>query len=102
MDKQVKKALLTAIGIASIAREKAEKIAKEAVKAGLLSRKEGTKLVQGFLKKAESESVRVHKILTKQVAQAGKKAEKRGKKVLKKAYKTAKKRGKKVMRSLTR
>ena len=102
MDKEVKKALLTAIGVASIAREKAEKIAKDVVKTGILSKKETKRLVEGFLKKAESESVRIHKILKSQVGSVAAKAQKRGKKIIKKAAKKYNKKGKKILRKLSR
>ena len=63
----VKKALntgfLLSIGIASIAKENAEKIARELVNKGRLNEKQGRKLVNDLVRKSKKERDRVRKLL---------------------------------------
>ena len=102
MDKQIKKVLLTAIGAACIAREKAETIAKEVVNQGLISKNEAKKLVGSFLHKAEMESRKLHSLLKSQVGKATKAAHQRGSAAVKRAVAKANKQGKKILRKLSR
>ncbi|MBI2507358.1 hypothetical protein HYV89_00205 [Candidatus Woesearchaeota archaeon] len=63
----VKKALntgfLLSVGIASIAKENAEKIARELVRKGRLNEKEGRKLVSDLIKKSKKEKDRMKRLL---------------------------------------
>lgn len=49
----IKKTMLTGIGLAAITKDKAEELAKELIKKGELSEKEGKELVDELLKKSE-------------------------------------------------
>jgi len=63
----VRKALntgfLLSVGIASIAKENAEKISRELVKKGRLNEKQGRKLVNDLIKRSRQERERVKKLL---------------------------------------
>ncbi len=54
---------LLSVGIASIAKENAEKIARELVNKGRLNEKQGRKLVSDLVKKSRKERDRVKKLL---------------------------------------
>ena len=49
----IKKTMLTGVGLASLTKDKVEKLAKELAKKGKLSEKEGKKLVEDLSKKSE-------------------------------------------------
>ncbi len=54
---------LLSVGIASIAKENAEKIIKEMVRKGRLNEKQGRKLVSDLIKRSKKERERVRKLL---------------------------------------
>src|SRR3989338_8664168 len=113
MEDKLKKSLLTAIGAASIAAGKANKVIGELAKKGLISTKESRALAGKLIKEAEIAGKRVEKIfsaeLKKQVRKAkpiiskGKKAAKEAisatKKTIKEAQRTAEKRGKSIVKA---
>ncbi|MBW1775327.1 MAG: polyhydroxyalkanoate synthesis regulator [Deltaproteobacteria bacterium] len=49
----IKKTMLTGVGLASLTKDKVEKLAKELAKKGKLSEEEGKKLVEDLSKKSE-------------------------------------------------
>jgi polyhydroxyalkanoate synthesis regulator phasin len=49
----IKKTMFTGVGLAGLTKDKVEKLAKELAKKGKLSEKEGKKLLDDLLKKAE-------------------------------------------------
>ncbi len=108
----IKKGLLTAIGTASIAAKKADKIMKGISKKGLISTKDARGLVKKLIKEAEREKKRVQCIIseelkkqikkTKPIVGKGKKAVSRVSKRVKKARKRAEKRGKQIVRNAAR
>jgi len=109
----IKKGLLTGIGAASIAAEKAEKIVKMVVAKGLISRKDGAGLVRKLITEAERERKRIEKIVSSEVGKQIKKTKpfvSKGKKIVRKgiskarssvrkARRIAEARGKKILRS---
>ncbi|MBI2138445.1 hypothetical protein HYU13_02565 [Candidatus Woesearchaeota archaeon] len=98
MDKNVKKVIYAAIGAASIAAEKAEKIARQIAKQGVVSHKEAMGMVKELTSEANKQRKRLQGIVVRQLAKAGSKAEKRGKKIVGKAARMAEKKGKKILR----
>ncbi len=64
---RVKKVLdtgfLLSIGIASVAKENAEKIVEEIVRKGSLNERQGRKLVSDLIKRSRKEKERVRKLL---------------------------------------
>ncbi|MEA2036629.1 MAG: hypothetical protein U9O94_03920 [Nanoarchaeota archaeon] len=108
----VKKGLLTAIGTASIARDKANKILSGISKKGLISRKQATTLVKRLARDAEKEGKKIQRIISAELKKDVKKARplvKKGKSAVSKAKKNIKKasirvekRGKKVVRKIAR
>ena len=70
MDNLIKKTILTGLGIASLTKEKAEKLVNNLVKEGEVSQGEGSKLIKELLEKAESNK----KAIEKQVESALKNA----------------------------
>ncbi|MBU0629033.1 MAG: hypothetical protein KKC75_07635 [Nanoarchaeota archaeon] len=108
----IKKGLLTAIGTASIAAEKADKILKEVVKKGIISTKDAKILVGKLAKEAEASSKRLQKIISEEITKQANKTKpmvNKGKKTAKKAFskatkkissaqKTAEKRGKGIVK----
>ncbi len=115
----IKKGLLTAIGTASIAVEKANKILSDIKKKRLISTKDAKNLIKRLVAEAERERKRINVIISEELRKQAKKAkpvvregkiaakrafsntkkkaEKTGRKV-KKAQRTAEKRGKGVVR----
>ena len=67
MDNLIKKTILTGLGIASLTKEKAEKLVKDLIKEGEVSEGEGSKLVKELLKKAEDNKNAVEKQMEKTV-----------------------------------
>lgn len=65
MDSLIKKTILTGLGIASLTKEKAEKLVKDLIKEGEVSEGEGSKLVKELLKKAEDNKNAVEKQMEK-------------------------------------
>lgn len=115
----MKKGLLTAIGTASIAVQKADKILKEAAKKGLINTKDVRSLVNKLIKEAQREKIRVKQILAEEfkkqarkakpvvnkgkraiskVKNKGKRAISSARRKVKKAQRIAEKRGKKAVR----
>lgn len=107
MEAIIKKGLLTAIGTASIAAGKADKILRSVAKKGLISTKDARSLVKKLANEAERESRRVQNIIsaelkkqikkTKPIIKEGKQAISKAGKTIKKAQKTAEKRGKNLV-----
>lgn len=54
---------LLSVGIASVAKENAEKIAREMVRKGKLNEKQGRKLVSDLIKRSKNERDRVRRLL---------------------------------------
>ncbi|MEA1963068.1 MAG: phasin family protein [Patescibacteria group bacterium] len=67
MDNLVKKTILTGLGIASLTKEKAEKLVKDLVKEGEVSEGEGSKFVKELLEKAEDNKKTIEKQVEKTV-----------------------------------
>ena len=61
MDNLIKKTILTGLGIASLTKEKAEKLVNNLVKEGEVSQGEGSKLIKELLEKAESNKKAIEK-----------------------------------------
>lgn len=61
MDNLIKKTILTGLGVISLTREKAEKLVKDLVKEGEVSKGEGSKLVKDLLEKAETNKKAIEK-----------------------------------------
>ena len=61
MDNLIKKTILTGLGIASLTKEKAEKLVKDLIKEGEVSQGEGSKLVKELLEKAETNKKAIEK-----------------------------------------
>lgn len=98
MDKNIKKVIYTAIGAASIAAEKAEKMARQVVKQGIITRKEAMSLVKELSLEANKQRKKLQSVVVRQVTRAGSKAERRGKRIVGKAARIAEKKGKKILR----
>jgi polyhydroxyalkanoate synthesis regulator phasin len=69
----IKKTMLTGVGLAAMTREKAEELAKELIKKGELSEKEGKELVDDLLKKSEQAKKDLEKKMKDMVKKALKK-----------------------------
>ena len=112
MEDIIKKGLLTAIGTASIAAEKADKILKDVAKRGLVTSKEARSIVKKLVKEAEKGQKRLQEIISAEIEKSLKKAKpilKEGKIAAKKAVstakklqKTAEKRGQSIVRKATK
>ena len=61
MDNLIKKTILTGLGIASLTKEKAEKLVKDLIKEGEVSKGEGSKLVKELLEKVDTNKKAVEK-----------------------------------------
>jgi len=61
MSDLIKKTILTGLGIASLTKEKAEKLVKDLVKEGEVSEGEGSKLVKELLEKVENNKKAIEK-----------------------------------------
>lgn len=61
------KSFLLSVGIASIAKEKAEKLVNELIKKGKLNEKQGRKLVIGLLKKSKLERKKLKNTIKKAI-----------------------------------
>ena len=91
----IKKGLLTAIGTASIAAEKADKILRDIRKKGLINTKEARSLVRKLTEEAERERKRIKKIISAELKKQIKKTKpivRKGRKVARKAVSKARKR----------
>jgi polyhydroxyalkanoate synthesis regulator phasin len=108
----LKKSIITAIGTASLAAEKAEKTLKIIAKKGIITTKEARSIVNKLVKEAKLETKRIDKLLkqelkrstgrTKPIIGEGKKLAKKvykgTKKSLKNARKAAQKRGNMIVK----
>ncbi len=63
----MKKGLLIGVGLASFAKDKADKFAKELVKKGHINEKEGRKLVKNIIGEADKSRKRISKFVEKEV-----------------------------------
>ena len=61
MSDLIKKTILTGLGIASLTKEKAEKLVKDLIKEGEVSEGEGSKLVKDLLEKVEDNKKTIEK-----------------------------------------
>ena len=73
MSDLIKKTILTGLGIASLTKEKAEKLVKDLVKEGEVSEGEGSKLVKDLLEKVENNKKSMEKKIEKTVCDVLKK-----------------------------
>ncbi|MCK5320746.1 phasin family protein [Candidatus Parcubacteria bacterium] len=69
----IKKTILTGLGIASLTKEKAEKLVKDLIKEGEVSEGEGSKLVKELLEKMEDNKKAMEKKIEKTVCDVLKK-----------------------------
>ncbi len=67
MSDLIKKTILTGLGLVSLTKEKAEKITKDLIKEGEVSKSEGSKLVKELLEKAEANQKTIEKHVEKTV-----------------------------------
>ncbi len=67
MSNLIKKTILTGLGLASLTKEKAEKITNDLIKEGEVSKSEGAKLVKELLEKAEDNQKTIEKHVEKTV-----------------------------------
>ena len=67
MSDLIKKTILTGLGVASLTKEKAEKLVKDLIKEGEVSKGEGSKLVKELLKKAKENKNAIEKQVEKTV-----------------------------------
>ena len=91
----IQKGLLTVIGTASIAAEKADCILKDIAKKGIISAKDAKILVGKLAREAELSGKRLQKILSEELSKKAKKAKplvNKGKKAARKAISNAAKR----------
>ena len=61
MSDLIKKTILTGLGIASLTKEKAEKLVKDLIKEGGVSQSEGSRLVKDLLEKVETNKKTIEK-----------------------------------------
>ena len=74
----MKKGVLIGVGLAAYAQEHAEKLAKELMKKGKVTRAEGKKMVMKIKKEAEKQGKRVSKVAETEVRRVLKLAEVKG------------------------
>ena len=67
MSDLIKKTILTGLGLASLTKEKAEKLVKDLIKEGEVSESEGSKFVKELLEKAENNKKTIEKQVEKTV-----------------------------------
>lgn len=67
MSDLIKKTILTGLGVASLTKEKAEKLVKDLIKEGEVSEGEGSKLVKELLEKVEDNKKTIEKQAEKAV-----------------------------------
>jgi len=73
VSKWLRKSALIGLGIVSVTKSKAEKLAKELIKQGKVSETEGRKLAQQIVKETRKQSARVQKVVDKELKKALKK-----------------------------
>ena len=73
MSDLIKKTILTGLGIASLTKEKAERLVKDLIKEGDVSEGEGSKLIKELLKKVEDNKKSMEKKIEKTVCDVLKK-----------------------------
>ncbi len=67
MSNLIKKTILTGLGVASLTKEKAEKLVEDLIKEGEVSEGEGSKFVKDLLEKAENNRKTMEKQVEKTV-----------------------------------